>query len=114
MPLLKGVYLKITLVVNNSSIITFNSVGAGGNLDVVTATSNSRGVIPLQIASAGAQQGSVDAFGIADNFTLSIAVSWKFQVLVLRLCCVPLCFLTVLYFLARLRNGILGITCEEN
>ena len=73
MPPLKGVYLKITLSLNNSSIV-FSSAGAAGALDVVTATSNSGGVIPLQIASAGVGQGSAAAFGIAGNFTLSVAV----------------------------------------
>jgi hypothetical protein len=70
---LKGVYLNITLTLNNSSI-TFSSAGAGGALDVITATSNSGGVIPLQIASAGVGQGGATAFGLAGNYTLSVAV----------------------------------------
>ena len=75
MPLLKGVYLKLTLSLNNSSIVFSSAgVGAAAVLDVVTATSNSGGVIPLQIASAGAGQGCVAAFGYIGNYTLSVAV----------------------------------------
>jgi hypothetical protein len=73
MPLLKGVYLKITLQLNNCSV-NFSSAGAGGNLDVVSVTSNLGGVVPIQIASAAAGNGGAAAFGFAGNYTVSLAV----------------------------------------
>ena len=76
MPLLKGVFLKMTLQLNNSSV-TFSSAAAGGVLNIVTATSNTGGVIPFMIASARATQGGVTAFGYVGNYTCSIAVGSK-------------------------------------
>jgi hypothetical protein len=76
MPLLKGVFMKMTLQLNNSSV-NFSSAGAGGNLDIVTATSNSGGVIPFMIASASAGQGGVAAFGVNGAYTCSLAVGNK-------------------------------------
>ena len=73
MPLLKGVYLKITLQLNNCSV-NFSSAGAGGALDVVSVTSNLGGVVPIQIASAVAGNGSAAAFGFAGNYTVSLSV----------------------------------------
>jgi hypothetical protein len=73
MPLLKGVYLKITLQLNNSSVV-INSTAAGSNLTVVSTTSNSGGVIPIQIASARAGQGSSLCFALASDYTVSLSV----------------------------------------
>ena len=74
MPLLKGVYLKITLQLNNCSV-QFSSAGAGGILGTtLNVTSNVGGVVPIQIASAAASNGSVATFGIAGNFTVSLSV----------------------------------------
>ena len=73
MPLLKGVYLKITLQLNNS-VVNFSSAGAGGALDVVSVSSAVGGVVPIQIASAAASNGSVAAFGYAGNYTVSLSV----------------------------------------
>ena len=73
MPLLKGVYLKITLQLNNSSVV-INSTAAGANLTVVSTTSNSGGVIPIQIASARAGQGSVACFALSSDYTVSLSV----------------------------------------
>ena len=74
MPLLKGVYLKITLQLNNSSV-TFSSAGAGGILGTtLTASSGVGGVVPIQIASAAAANGSVAVFGQVGNYTCSLSV----------------------------------------
>jgi len=72
-PLLKGVYLKITLQLNNS-VVTFSSTAAGSALTLVSATSGVGGVVPCQVASAAAANGSVAVFGAVDTYTLSIAV----------------------------------------
>jgi len=72
MPLLKGVYLKITLQLNNSSV-NFSSAGAGGNLSINSVASNVGGVIPIQIASAAAANGSVACFP-AIAYTVSLSV----------------------------------------
>jgi hypothetical protein len=72
MPLLKGVYLKITLQLNNSSA-TFTSAGPGGILTLTSATSNVGGVVPIQIASAATLNGSVACFP-AENYTVSLSV----------------------------------------
>lgn len=73
MPLLKGVYMKITLQLNNCSA-NFSSAGAGGNLGIVSVTSNVGGVCPIQIASAAAGNGGVAAFGYVGNYTVSLSV----------------------------------------
>jgi hypothetical protein len=73
MPLLKGVYLKITLQLNNCSV-NFSSAGAGGALDIVSVTSNLGGVVPIQVASAAAGNGGAAAFGYVGNYTVSLAV----------------------------------------
>lgn len=75
MPLLKGVYLKITLQLNNS-VVNFDSAGAGGILGGVLLTTNSAvgGVVPCQIASAAASNGGVAVFGYVGNYTLTLAV----------------------------------------
>ena len=72
MPLLKGVYLKITLMLNNSSA-TFTSAGAGGIITLTGVTSNIGGVVPIQIASAAASNGSAACFP-AEAYTVSLAV----------------------------------------
>lgn len=72
MPLLKGVYLKITLTLNNSSV-TFSSAGAGTALTLTSATSNVGGVVPIQIASAAASNGSVACFP-NEAYTVSLSV----------------------------------------
>ncbi len=75
MPLLKGVYLKITLQLNNS-VVNFDSAGAGLALGGVVLTTSSAvgGVIPCQVASAAAANGSAATFGYVGNYTLSLAV----------------------------------------
>ena len=73
MPLLKGVFLKITLQLNNSSV-TFASAGAGGNLGLPVVTSGVGGVVPIQIASAAATNGGVAVFGSVVNYTCSLYV----------------------------------------
>ena len=72
MPLLKGVYLKITLMLNNCSA-NFTSAGVGGILTLNSVTSNIGGVVPLQIASAAASNGSVACFP-AESYTVSLSV----------------------------------------
>lgn len=73
-PLLKGVYMKITLQLNNCSV-QFSSAGAGGVLGTtLNVTSNVGGVVPIQIASAAASNGSVAAFGYVGNYTVSLSV----------------------------------------
>ena len=56
-PLLKGVFMKITMNLNQTSC-TFTSAGAGGNLAVTSVNSPLGGVVPLMIASASASNGS--------------------------------------------------------
>ena len=75
MPLLKGVYMKITLQLNNCSV-QFSSSGIGGTLGTVAlnVTSNVGGVVPIQIASAAGLNGSVAVFGVAGNYTVSLSV----------------------------------------
>lgn len=73
MPLIKGAYMKLTLQLNNCSV-NFSSAGAGGNLDIVSVSSNSGGVVPIQIASAAASNGGVAAFGYVGNYTVSLSV----------------------------------------
>ena len=73
MPLVKGVFMKITLTLNNCSV-NFSSAGIGGALSINSVTSNVGGVVPLQIASAAGGNGSVATFGVVGAYTLSLAV----------------------------------------
>jgi hypothetical protein len=74
MPLLKGVYLKITLQLNNSQANFSAAGGASGVLTLNSSSSNSGGVVPIQIASAVANNGSAAAFGAAIAYTVSLSV----------------------------------------
>lgn len=73
MPLVKGVFMKITLTLNNSSV-NFSSAGVGGALSINSVTSNVGGVVPIQIASAAAANGSAAVFGVVGSYTVSLAV----------------------------------------
>ena len=72
MPLLKGVFLKITLQLNNS-VVSFTSAGGTGVFSATTVQVGSGGLSPLQIAPATAANGGAAAFG-AGAHTLSLAV----------------------------------------
>lgn len=56
-PLLKGVFMKITLNLNNTST-SFTSAGGAGNLTLTTVNNSVGGVNPLMIASATAGNGN--------------------------------------------------------
>ena len=75
MPLLKGVFLKITLQLNNCSV-QFSSAGGATPVlgTTLNVTSNVGGVIPIQIASSAAANGSAAAFALASNYTVSLSV----------------------------------------
>ena len=72
MPLLKGVYLKITLQLNNSSV-NFSSAGVAGILTLNSVTSNVGGVSCIQVASAAASNGNVATLP-AGAYTVSLSV----------------------------------------
>lgn len=72
MPLLKGVFLKITMQLNNA-VVNFTSAGANGNLSGVSIQVGSGGVSPLQISPTTATNGSAGVF-LAGAYTLSLAV----------------------------------------
>lgn len=70
-PLLKGVFMKLTLNLNQSSV-TFTTSNAQV-FSAVTVNSPLGGVSPIMIASAAADSGSNDAFPAA-TYTASLAV----------------------------------------
>lgn len=74
-PLLKGVFMKLTLNLNNTSF-TFTSAGVGGVITLGAVTTAYGGVNPLMLCSAGA--GSGNAASLAANgaapYVASIAV----------------------------------------
>ena len=74
-PLLKGVFMKMTMNLNQSSV-SFTSAGAGGVLTVTSVQSPLGGVSPLMIASAAAGSGSAACF-VKGDYTLSLAVGNK-------------------------------------
>ena len=76
MPLLKGVYLKITLQLNNSTV-SFTSTAAAAAITLTASSSATGGVVPCQIASAATDNGSVAVFGANDSYTLTLAVGAK-------------------------------------
>lgn len=63
-PLLKGVFMKLTLTLNNTTI-DFTSAGAGGNLTLNSVANAVGGVCPIMIASGLANNGAVAALGAA-------------------------------------------------
>lgn len=71
-PLLKGVFMKLTLTLNNTTI-DFTSAGAGGNLTLNSVSNAVGGVCPLMIASGLANNGSVACFG-ANTYRANISV----------------------------------------
>ena len=71
-PLLKGVFLKLTLNLNNSSV-TFSSSAAGGNLTVTESSVPSGGVQVLMVASAAANNGGAACF-VAGTYIASLSV----------------------------------------
>jgi hypothetical protein len=70
-PLLKGVFMKLTLNLNQASS-TFDITNAGV-FDTITVNSPLGGVNPLMIASKGADQGSAGAL-VAGEYTASVSV----------------------------------------
>ena len=70
--LLKCVFMKMTLNLNQSSV-NFTSAGAGGALNVVNVNSPLGGVSPIMIASAVANSGSAAAFPVG-SYTCSVIV----------------------------------------
>ena len=74
-PLVKGVFLRITLTLNQPTV-QFASSAAGANLTVSSVSVPSGGISPLMIASAIASSGSVAAFPVntGGTYLLSLAV----------------------------------------
>lgn len=75
LPLVKGLFMRITLTLNQPSV-SFTSAGAGGNLTLSSVSVPSGGVSPLMIASAVAGSGSVAALpaNAGGTYILSLAV----------------------------------------
>lgn len=71
-PLLKGVFMRLTMNLNNTSF-TFTSAGAGGIITLGTVTSAYSGVNPLMLCSAGAGSGNALTF-LGDSYIASVAV----------------------------------------
>lgn len=72
-PLLKGVFMRLTMNLNNTSF-TFTSAGAGGIITLGTVTSAYSGVNPLMLCSAGAGSGNALTFAGPDSYIASVAV----------------------------------------
>lgn len=64
-PLLKGVFMKLTLTLNNTTI-SFTSAGLGGNLTLNSVANSVGGICPIMLASAAANNGSSACFGATD------------------------------------------------
>jgi len=71
-PLLKGVFMRLTMNLNNTSF-TFTSAGAGGVITLGSVTSAYSGVNPLMLCSASAGSGNALTF-LGDSYIASIAV----------------------------------------
>jgi len=73
MPLLKGIYMRLTLNLNNSSI-AFTSAGGAGTAYALNSVSNAvGGVVPIMLASKLASNGADVAFG-ATTFRANLSV----------------------------------------
>jgi len=71
-PLLKGVFMRLTMNLNNTSF-NFTSTGAGTALVLNSVSSAYSGVNPLMLCSAGAGSGNALTF-LADTYIASVAV----------------------------------------
>jgi len=71
-PLLKGVFMRMTLNLNNTSF-SFSSAGAGGAITLISVTSAYSGVNPLMLASASTSAGNATTL-LADTYIASVAV----------------------------------------
>jgi len=71
-PLLKGVFMKMTLNLNQSSV-SFTSAAAGGILSATTVSSPLGGVSPLMVSSAVASNGGAACF-VQGQYIVSLAV----------------------------------------
>jgi len=74
-PLLKGVFMRMTLNLNNTSF-SFTSAGAGGVITLNSVTSAYSGVNPLMLTSAAASSGNAATF-LADTYLAYVAVGAK-------------------------------------
>lgn len=75
-PLLKGVFMKMTLTLNNSSATITRGVGADGTMTLVSVANSAGGVNPLMISStraSGAAEPLVGSFTIADGVVATSA-----------------------------------------
>jgi hypothetical protein len=71
-PLLKGVFMKLTLNLNNTSF-QFTSAGVGGVITLASVTTAYGGVNPLMLTSAQAGSGNAATLGAA-TYIASVAV----------------------------------------
>ena len=67
-PLLKGVFMKMTLNLNNTSV-SFTQASAGAVMTLTAVSNAVGGVCPIMIASAAAGNGSAATVGAAGNGT---------------------------------------------
>lgn len=72
-PLLKGVYMKMTLNLNNSSCTFTSAGGAGANITLSTTTVPVGGVQPIMIASKKANNGGSVGL-LAGDYVVSLSV----------------------------------------
>jgi len=74
-PLLKGVFMRLTLNLNNTSF-SFTSAGVGGVITLNSVSAPYGGVNPLMLCSAGVGSGAVAALGAA-TYIASVAVGQR-------------------------------------
>lgn len=74
-PLLKGVFMRLTLNLNNTSF-SFTSAGVGGVITLNSVSTAYGGINPLMLVSAGVGSGSVAALGAA-TYIASVAVGQR-------------------------------------
>jgi hypothetical protein len=71
-PLLKGVFMRLTMNLNNTSF-SFSSAGAGGAITLISVSSAYSGVNPLMLCSASSGAGNLTTL-LADTYIASVAV----------------------------------------
>jgi hypothetical protein len=74
-PLLKGVFMRLTLNLNNTSF-SFSSAGVGGVITLNSVSTAYGGINPLMLCSAGVGSGSVASLGAA-TYIASVAVGQR-------------------------------------
>ena len=73
-PLLKGVFMKITLALNNSTVRYTRAVGTAGTMTLVSSSTPVGGICPIMVASTAANSGGNSTGSTAADMRVNLSV----------------------------------------